>query len=227
MSLAQLSFALVREGRSDDGLAVLVRKVLQDVVVDVGVSVVGEPLDFGTAPRDQVRAVMADSARPDLLFVHKDSDSRDHTHIQGVIEDAARSFCDPQCVVPVVPVQETESWAMVDEELILDVVGSRAGLSRHDLALPSVKKIEDTNSPKEILLEALVRATKDSAREKSRTRSRFGSLRLSIFENLEIDGPLSQLRSWQRFRESATVAAQYVLESRGLIEASADGSDAR
>lgn len=223
MSRAQLSFALVREGPSDDGLAVLIRKVLQAAVRDAGVSVVGDPLSYGTAPKDQVRKVMDEAARPELLFVHKDADSRDHGHILGVIEDAAQLYADPRCVVPVIPVQETEAWAMVDEELIMDVVGSREGHSRDDLGLPSVGKIEDTACPKEVLLEALMRATKDSARERKRTRKRFGSLRLSIFENLEIDGPLSQLPSWQRFRAVAEAAAAYVLKLHGVESADIDG----
>lgn len=227
MSPAPLSFALVREGPSDDGLAVLVRKVLQAAVLDAGVSVVGDPLSFGTAPSDQVRAVMDDAARPDLLFVHKDADSRDHTHIQGVIEDAAELYADPSCVVPVIPVQETEAWAMVDEELIMDVVGSRAEPSRDALALPPLRRIEDTASPKEVLLEALIRATKDSAREKKRTHKRFSSLRLSIFENLEIDGPLSQLPSWQRFRAAAEAAATHVLELRERSGAEGHDCDGR
>lgn len=226
MSGARLSFALVREGPSDDGLADLIRKVLQAAVWDAGVSVVGEPLSFGTAPKDQVRQVMEEAAPLDLLFIHKDADSRDHTHVLGVIEEAAELYRDPRCVVPIIPVQETEAWAMVDEELIMDVVGSRAGHSRGALGLPSIATIEDTASPKEVLLEALVVATKDSAREQKRTRKRFGSLRRSILENLEIDGPLSQLPSWQRFRAAAEAAADYVLESRQRHPAEDSGEDA-
>ena len=66
-----------------------------------------------------------DLYNPDLILVHRDSDSNDAREIQarfGEVERAWEGISVKQRV-PVVPVRETEAWMLADKEAILEVVG--------------------------------------------------------------------------------------------------------
>lgn len=209
----QLTFALVREGSTDDGLVRLIREVIIASAGERINVVMGERRTYGGRPATQVARIMQEEGTSvDLLFIHHDSDDRDHTSMAQEIHDAARDFSSPDSVIPIVPVQETEAWLLADEELIQSVIGRRTGLlDRSGLGIPELNRIEDTASPKEILHEALVKATKDSRRARKRTRSRLSDLKASIMDFLDIDGPLSALPSWKRFREDTETAVERLL----------------
>lgn len=207
MKGSTITFALVREGPTDDGLVRLIREVII-ACVDDGAVVIGEPRDYKGRPASQVIAVR-DETGPDvdLLFVHHDSDARDDSGVVSEIAAAAQEFPRPDSVVAVIPVQETEAWLLADEELIQSVVGrAKTTMSRRDLGIPALDQVENTASPKEVLEQALVAATKESGRARKRTKSKFSDLRTAIMDFLDIDGPLAELPSWRRFRESTESA---------------------
>lgn len=217
-SSATITFALVREGPTDDGIVRLIREVITSSAGDRIDTVVGESRSYTGRPATQVSEVVDEQGTPiDLLFVHHDSDSRDHTATEAEILAAAEHFPDPARVVGVIPVQETEAWMLADEELIQSVVGrSRTTLTRQDLGIPPLRRVETTPSPKEVLEEALVLATKETRRARKRTRDRFSDHRAAILDFLDIDGPLALLESWQRFREETSTAVSRILTDREL-----------
>jgi hypothetical protein len=119
-----IQFALVREGQSDDGLAVLIRVLLSRSVVP---GVIGASRNYQGSTKQKLAQVLAEDIVPDLIFIHRDSDSRDSTGRHAEITSAAIELGCESKVVAIVPVQETEAWLLTEESAIREVVGRPSG----------------------------------------------------------------------------------------------------
>ncbi|WP_035282160.1 DUF4276 family protein [Brevibacterium album] len=198
-----LTFLLVREGATDDALVDVIRKLIERCAGNAVFAITGDRRTYRGRPAAQLEAVRSEGAElPNLVFVHHDSDSRDHTGVEKEIMHAATTVLgETERIIPVIPVQETEAWMLADEELIQSVVGrsEKTYRSREQLKLPPVSRIEETASPKEVLRMALVLAGKEGAKAQKKTKQRFDAHREQLLENIELDGPIAQLPSWQRF----------------------------
>jgi hypothetical protein len=204
-----VQFALVREGRSDDGLAVLIRALLARAGAP---GVIGEARPYTGTTKAKLEQVLAEDVVPDLVFVHRDSDAQDPDARRAEIVDAATELGCVESVVAVVPVQETEGWLLTDEAAIRAVVGRPGG--RAALGLPAVQKIEATANPKEILFEACkIACEKRGARLKAVSRQ-LPRFRATLLERLDIEGPVNDLASWRQFVEDLTVAVGKILHER-------------
>ena len=205
--MRDIQFALVREGPSDDGLAILIRALLGRTGVP---GVIGAARNYQGTTKTKLAQVLAEEVVPDLIFVHRDSDSRDAAERHDEIASAASELgCDDK-VVAVVPVQETESWLLTDESAIRTVVGRPKG--RTALGLPAVRSIEATANPKEILEAACkIACGKSGARLKAASRN-FPRYRATLIERLDLDGPVNELASWRRFVDDLNAAAERVCE---------------
>ena len=203
-----LRFALISEGRSDaplvDHLRALCRREAGPLGVDVVEGIWANPrLDGLRVEKDvesRVRAVVADEESPDLIFIHRDADARDDQSRRQEIARAIASVNPSIRHVPVVPIQETEAWLLVDEALIRMVVGNAKG--KTPLDLPKIKHIEKRADPKEILRLALSRA----AGQSMLSLAEFGRYRRVLFERLDIDGSVNQLSSWQNLIRDLRIA---------------------
>ncbi|MGV0041600.1 hypothetical protein [Mycobacterium colombiense] len=204
--MRDLQFALVREGKSDDGLTFPIRKLLAQAGVP---GVIGEARTYTGNTRTKLEQVLAEGVVPDLIFVHRDADAPDPAERRAeIIETAIELGCRDK-VVAVVPVQETEGWLLTDDSEIRAVVGRPSGRTR--LSLPAVRRIEATSNPKEILEEACRIACEKSGARLQKVSDRFSTHRAILLERLDINGPINELVSWRRFVEDLTAAAARVL----------------
>ena len=87
----------------------------------------------------------------DLLFVHRDAETRSIAERQSEVEAALGSSPHPH--VCVVPVRMTEAWLLFDETAIRKAAGNPGGQSPLDL--PPLKRIEQEPNPKSVLHQAL------------------------------------------------------------------------
>ena len=201
-----VQFVLIREGTSDDGLVVLIRALL----VRAGAqSVIGAARPYKGTTKEKLRHVLAEDVVPDMIFVHRDSDTQDPVQRHSEIATAATELDCADKVVAIVPVQETEGWLLTDESAIRNVVGRPSG--RTALGLPAVKRIEAKANPKEILEQACMLACEKSGARLKAAARQYPRYRATLLERLDIDGPVNQLASWRRFVDDLTAATHKVL----------------
>src|SRR4051794_29914051 len=106
--MSTISFAFLREGTSDDGLLA----VLRELIVLAGASAaVGESRPYRGSTEAKLNTLLEEGVPLDLVFVHRDADTRDpeprHTEVAQAAE--LLGFPPPE-VIGVVPVRMTETW---------------------------------------------------------------------------------------------------------------------
>jgi hypothetical protein len=186
-----VDFVLLREGSSDDALVV----PLQELVVRSGAhEATGTSLAYRGSIEDKLQALLSEGASPDLIFIHRDADTRSSHARRMEIRAACEKVAQLPAVVSVVPIQETEAWLLVDPQAIRDVVGRTDGTSA--LTLPKIKHIESTSDPKSVLATALLDASDTTGRRHRQEIKRFSSYRRLLLERLNPDGAIQQLSSW-------------------------------
>ena len=192
-----MRFLLACEGRSDAGLVPHIERLIAEVGET---EVEGESWFYGGRLADKIRkGLEVADGMADLLFVHRDADSRGAPARFGEIADAVAAVRDAPRWVGVVPVRMTEAWLILDEDAIRRAVGRPNG--RTPLGLPTPSEAERRAHPKDILASALLAASDATGRRRERIQRDFGRLRQRLLTNLPIHGPLTQLTSWLRFRD--------------------------
>jgi hypothetical protein len=205
-----IHFVFVGEGSSDDGLI----PHLENLCIEAGATeVTGVALDFRRLPeavghsvQAKVRAASFLEPEANLLFVHRDADSRDGSARYDEVAGAAAACGCRQPVVCVVPVQETEAWLLLDESAIRRVVGRPAGTVRLDLPKPDA--VERLARPKERLKAVLAVASETSGRRLERVKQDFPQHRRALLQDLPTTGPLESVSSWERMRRDLAAAIQ-------------------
>lgn len=200
----ELRFTLVGDGRFDRALVPILGWVLRECGVTIPIQ--GSWADLGRLPRparglrDRVQAAVG-LYRADLLFVHRDAESRPsrerNAEISRAVAAAAKDAAVPPHV-PVVPVRMTEAWLLFDERLIRQAAGNPHGTNA--LALPSSVRWESLPDPKQVLQSALKTASDLNGRRQARLDTAalshriadlatdFSALRgLAAFDRLEHD----------------------------------------
>ena len=132
----------------------------------------------------------------DIVFVHRDADSRDDEHIREVIRRGIESIRAGTVAVPVVPVQALEAWLLVDPVAIRRVVGNPRG--GRELELPRASRVEAINDPKAELRRAIDVAAEETGSRRRSLLKRFGNVRRALLEQLDPSGPIAQVPSWNR-----------------------------
>jgi hypothetical protein len=188
-----VTFALIREGTSDDGLI----PHLQTLLVRGGAdAAVGASRPYKGPVAKRLEQLLAEESPVDIVFVHADADSRDGSPRRNQIAEAAQSVMPDGVCVPVVPVQELEAWLLVDEGQIRAVTGRPSGTNA--VVLPPLVALERTASPKEILQQSLLEASGKNGRRLDKERAKFPQRRRTLLERLEVDGKVTSLPSFQR-----------------------------
>ncbi len=183
-----VTFVLVREGTSDDGLVAHLRRLL----VEAGaVEANGSSRAYKGTTEERLRQVLAEAGTLDIVFVHRDADGPDASERHREITEAAAACGAEVPCVGVVPLQETEAWLLVDESEIRRVVGRPKG--KEALELPALNRVERTRNPKEVLQAALLTASATTGRRRDREVKRFSEHRRVLLERLDINGPVRQL----------------------------------
>jgi hypothetical protein len=203
MTYRRVHFVLVGEGSSDEGLI----PHLENLCIAAGADeVTGTAPDFDRLPEpcgrsvaDKLRAVLQLEPEANLIFIHRDADAREPTGRLQEIQSAVEEVGVQSRWVPVVPVQETEAWLLLDEKAIRTVAENPSGRVR--LNLPRPAQVERLADPKSRLQEAILTASGAAGRRLERLRAAFPQQRLLLLSRLPIGGPLEQVSSWRRVRE--------------------------
>ena len=96
----------------------------------------------------------------DLLILHRDAEKESHAFRYAEVRRAGDQR-DQRCV-PVVPVKMTEAWMLSDEGAIRAAAGNRYG--KNTLELPDKTHWESLKDPKQVLVNALAKASEKSGR---------------------------------------------------------------
>lgn len=210
--MSYVHFVLVCEGSTDEALV----DHLERLLIWVGArEVSGVPLDvsrlvesIGRDVGSKVEAAVKLEPGANLVFVHRDADNADPTPRLSEIRMAFEGRLEGRAGVPIVPVQETEAWLLLDEQEIRRVAGKPSG--RAPLDLPSLSEIERVSSPKEVLEEAILVASELSGRRRMRLRSRLPRLKSQLLRRLPVGGRIQHLPAWARLREETRVTVERI-----------------
>ena len=193
MTARSVSFAFLCEGSSDTGLIAH----LETLLVHFGAQeATGQPdTRKGTIPA-RLRQLRTEETGTgiDMVFIHRDSDGPDREGREREIRRGVEESGFPHPFIPVIPVQETEAWLLLDEQAIRDVVASKG---KQPLRLPKPNAIEGTRNPKEILQKALLAASETSGRRLKKEKNSFSRHRRVLMQRLDPFGAVRDLPSWQ------------------------------
>jgi hypothetical protein len=209
-----LRFTLVSEGTTDESLVPILKWAVEEQGISVAEGYFARWDLLPKRPSTVAEKIIAGLSLQDcdLLFVHRDADSDDPTSRREEIERAvseARAtgkFSVP--AVPVVPIQETEAWLLLDEDAIRRAANNPNG--KNDLSLPARHRIEQITNAKAELERALREATEHSGRRLRKFHPEsakklivnhltdFNLLRqLSAFRQLEADLATLSAHGWK------------------------------
>ena len=193
MTARSVSFAFLCEGSSDTGLIAH----LETLLVHFGAQEAAGMPDTrkGTIPA-RLRQLLTEEIGTgiDMVFIHRDSDGPDRNGREREIRRGVEESGFPHPLIPVIPVQETEAWLLLDEQAIRDVVASKG---KQSLRLPKPNAIEGTRNPKEILQKALLAASETSGRRLKKEKNSFNHHRRVLLQRLDPFGAVRNLPSWQ------------------------------
>lgn len=206
--MSSISFLFVGEGSSDDSL---VRPLERLCILCGAEEAVGTAVDWAQFSRSppraiaaRVRAALEIASSVNLVVVHRDADSRDSGPRLAEIEKALTPLKSEVPGIPVVPVQETEAWLLLDESEIRRVAENPRG--RMDLDLPS--DVEALADPKAFLKEALVKASGYRGRRLDKFKRSFPHHRRLLLERLDPEGLVSTLHAWKALRQRLEAVIQ-------------------
>lgn len=210
-----LTFALASEGTSEQGLI----PHLAQLMVEAGAtSATGTYVPTRGKLIGKLETIKSFAPEFDLVFIHRDSDSRDANPRRSEIEAAGRSVDLSDKLICVVPVQELEAWLLTDESEIRAVAGKPRGRVR--LTLPAVASIERTASPKEILTAAIMDASETTGRARSRLSAACGHRIATLLDRLDTQGEVRKLASFARLISDIEVAVERIAAQRDQVSES-------
>lgn len=138
-----------------------------------------------------------------LLFVHtdSDSDSDDSTFqtkiipTQKTLLEQNNNYC--KNMIPIVPIQMSESWMIADKELLKDEIG----IEKTDAELKIHQNPELISNPKNVI-EAIIRLSKETQTKRKRNKGLWISdLYQIIGQKIELS-VLEELSSYKKFKNS-------------------------
>lgn len=216
-----IHFVLITEGSSDNGLIPHLESLCMEAGADeaYGIAPNLSRQNVGHALLDKIRFILETEPQANLLFLHRDADSRDSSLRHDEIRQVTITCGLTRKWVAVVPVQETEAWLLLDERAIRMVAGKPSG--RVPLDLPRPAQVENLAKPKELLKEKLTIAAEVTGRRYQHFIKEFPAKRWLLLQRLAIGGPLLQVPSWRRMKTALEEAIQMLRsehESSDIVE---------
>lgn len=212
----KISFLLAGEGSSDLRLV----DHIENILIEEGFSEVsGEAPDLGMfrpavgrTVREKVVALLAHYPNVDVVFIHRDADNAGVLAREQEILTAVQGLLDEDRVIPVIPVTMLEAWLLSDQEAIKRIAGNsgyRGGLA----GIPALRQLENTRDPKQLLLDVLCEASQTQGARLDKFKRRFPEMRARLTFELDPNGPIRNLPSYQYFREKISVFSKGKLNS--------------
>ncbi|SMC06822.1 protein of unknown function [Rubrobacter radiotolerans DSM 5868] len=151
---------------------------------------------IGHSIPEKLAAALKYESDVNLLIVHRDSDSRDPEPRYEEIHRAVSEVSHSLKYVPVVPIQETEAWLLLDEQAIRNIADNPRGTIQ--LNLPAANRVEDIPSPKEFLHRTILKASEQTGRRYRRIEQKISQKCGLMLDALDPEGPVKDVPSWRR-----------------------------
>ena len=202
----EIDFLLICDGPSDAGLGTHI----QSLLVAIGASQVGWTASYaGRRLTEKITLGLQLSSSPSMLFVHRDAEAADPNDRYTEIKSAVAASDFPGAWAAIVPRRMTETWLLLDEPAIREVVGRPRGTE--PLGLPVPRDVEGLPNPKGRLYEALLAACSPRGRRRRKQfENHWPGYRDRLLENLPVGGQLERLESWTRFRDDTVAALKQI-----------------
>ncbi|WP_144023115.1 DUF4276 family protein [Burkholderia sp. AU15512] len=210
----KVNFVLTGEGPSDRNLV----DHIESILIEEGfVEVSGSAPDLGLLPnpvgrgvREKINVILQLYPNVDAIFVHRDADRAGVDARRREIFDAANGLIKNHRVIPVIPVTEFETWLLTDRAAIKRVAGN-VGYGGALNCIPTVRNLEGVHGAKEVLLEALCEASETQGARLRKFKNQFPEMRARLTFDLDPNGPVTNLASYQNFRRAVSDFAQKIL----------------
>jgi hypothetical protein len=211
----KIRFVLTGEGSSDLRLV----EHIQTILINEGFSEVsGEIPDLGMftpavgrSVREKLLALVKYYPHADLILVHRDADNVGAAVREQEIWAASEGVVDAERVVPVIPVTMLETWLLADVDAIKLVAGNSG--YRGALSIPTIRRLEGARDTKQLLMDALCEASETQGARLGKFKKRFSEMRARLTVDLNPDGPVRELASYQDFRRKLNVFSQRKLNA--------------
>lgn len=200
----RINYILTGEGPTDLRLA----EHIENLLIEGGFSEVsGETLDpknfgnkIGRSVREKIRFIINHYKNIDVIFVHRDADQQGLIQREREVYESSDGIIEKNKIIPVIPVTMLETWLLADRDAIKRIAGNPQ--HKGSLAcLPPIKNIEKVLDPKKRLLDALCEASGLQGRSLALFKKRFSEMRARLTFDLDPEGPIKQLSSYQHFRD--------------------------
>ena len=212
----KIRFVLTGEGSSDLRLV----EHIQTILIGEGFSEVsGEVPDLGMfsppvgrSVREKLQALVRYYPHADVIFVHRDSDNVGADVREQEIAEASDGVVALSRVIPVIPVTMLETWLLADVDAIKLVAGNssfRGALN----SVPAMRRLESTRDTKQLLMDALCEASETQGARLAKFKKRFSEMRARLTIDLDPEGPVTGLASYQEFRRKVSYFSQAFLNS--------------
>lgn len=210
----KVNFVLTGEGPSDRNLV----DHIEGILVEEGfVEVSGSAPDLGLLPnpvgrsvREKLGVILKLYPNVDAIFVHRDADQAGIDARKREIFEAADGLIANHRVIPVIPVTEFETWLLTDRAAIKRVAGN-VGYGGALSCIPHIRNLEGIKGAKEVLLEALCEASETQGARLRKFKNQFPEMRARLTFDLDPNGPVRNLMSYQSFRKAVSDFARNVM----------------
>lgn len=204
----KINFIFLCEGSSDSPLADHISKMIVDRGAHEAVAI---PIYDKGDLVDRLKRNLNSNPDIDLILIHRDSDNAGRAQRINEINSALRLANISLPTVPVIPVTMTESWLLVNERAIRKAARKPRG--KNKLGIPKINNLESVRDPKARLKQALMEASGLSGRKKNDFAKQFFNCRRVIFQELDINGDVNQLKSWRFFVDDLYAAVDKLLSN--------------
>lgn len=193
-------YALIADGSSDKCLIPVIDFLLQKYFPNLIFEGEWADLTFlpkppSTLPQKIERTI--EYYEPDWIFIHRDAEREDNPlqkrsdEIERAV-GAVTSFGSKPCI-KIIPIRMTEAWLLIDESAIRKAANNPNGTA--EIALPSIRKLEELSDPKTLLFDLLKKASGLSGRKLDKLN--LFKARYLVAEHIRDYGRLGTLSSFQ------------------------------
>lgn len=202
------TFILTGEGSSDLRLV----EHIENILIEGGFAEAsGEAPDLcmfkqpvGRTIREKLIVLLKHYPNVDVIFIHRDADNAGIPAREQEISAAIQGVIETDRIIPVIPVTMLETWLLADSAAIKRVAGN-SGYRGNLECIPTIRQMENIPDAKQLLLDALCEASQTQGARLRKFKKRFPEMRARLTFDLDPNGPVKQLNSYQHFRKQIRI----------------------